>query len=320
MQIPVETLRACWFLAGPTACGKTATSLELAALLGAEIVSLDSMALYRGMDIGTAKPSAAERATIPHHLIDVIEPHQEYSLAEYVAAAATACGEILARGRVPLFVGGTGLYLRGILRGVFDGPPADWAFRRRLEEEAAEQGEDYLHESLKFVDAATARKLHPRDSRRIVRALEVFHLTGKPLSEQQKQEPLPVDVRPAHVYWLHPPRDWLYARIDRRVEQMFAAGMVEEVRGLLARSEPMSRTARQGLGYKEVIEHLETGRDLAETIRDVQTRTRQFAKRQHTWFRNLEECTEVIVSGDESPRALAERIWAGKTAEKAGLP
>ncbi|MGE3316269.1 MAG: tRNA (adenosine(37)-N6)-dimethylallyltransferase MiaA [Planctomycetaceae bacterium] len=320
MQIPVDILQACWFLAGPTACGKTATSLELAKLLGAEIVSLDSMALYRGMDIGTAKPSAAERAAVPHHLIDVIEPHQEYSLAEYVAAAASICKDILARGRVPLFVGGTGLYLRGVLRGFFDGPAADWTFRRRLEAEADEQGEEFLHESLQLVDPATARRLHPRDTRRIVRALEVFHVTGKPLSEQQKQTPLPVDLRPAHVYWLHPPRDWLYERIDRRVEQMFAAGLVDEVRALLEKPEPMSRTARQGLGYKEVIDHLEGGCSLAQTIRDVQTRTRQFAKRQHTWFRNLEECREVAISGAEAPWELAKRIWSGKTTEKAGLP
>lgn len=312
MQIPNEVLKACWFLAGPTAVGKTEISLTLAERLGAEIVSLDSMALYRGMNIGTAKPSPEARARVPHHLVDVIDPHEEYSLAEYVMRAAGICEEIHSRGRVPLFVGGTGLYLRGILRGVFDGPPADWTFRRHLEMEAAERGEEFLHESLQLADPHAAHKLHPRDTRRIIRALEVLHLTGKPLSEQQKQPPLPTDQRPTHVYWLHPPRDWLYARIDERVEQMFAEGLVDEVRTLLAADQPMSRTARQGLGYKEVIEYLEEGGDIAATIEKVQTRTRQFAKRQHTWFRNLEECRTVPMTGMEAPVELVESVLAGE--------
>ncbi|MGH7128708.1 MAG: tRNA (adenosine(37)-N6)-dimethylallyltransferase MiaA, partial [Planctomycetaceae bacterium] len=287
MHFDTALLQSCWFLAGPTACGKSAAGLELARKLNAEIVALDSMSLYRGMDIGTAKPSLADRARVPHHLIDVIDPHEEFSVAEYVAAAETACRAIVERERVPLFVGGTGLYLRSILRGVFEGPPADWAFRRAIEAEAAAHPPGWLHARLAQVDPASAARLHAHDTRRTVRALEVHHLTGRPHSEQQRQNSQPPDLRPRHVYWLSPPRVWLYERIDRRVEHMMAAGLVDEVRRLLASPHGMSRTARQALGDKEVIDAMEAGRAPEEAVPLIQTRTRQFAKRQHTWFRNL---------------------------------
>lgn len=308
MTLPTDILLRCFVLAGPTACGKSATGLVLAERLDAEIVSLDSMQLYRGMDIGTAKPSPEDRRRVPHHLIDVLEPHEEYSLADYLRAAEAACRDILARGRTPLFVGGTGLYLRGLLRGVFEGPPADWEFRRLLEREAAEHESDYLHEKLQEVDPASAARLHPHDTRRLIRALEVHHLTGRPLSEQQEHGPRPPEDRPQHVYWLAPPRDWLYARINDRVDRMVEAGLVEEVRGLLSAEKPLSRTARQALGYKEIIDCLEENGSLAEAVERIKTRTRQFAKRQHTWFRNLEECRAVEMTGAETPRELAERV------------
>ena len=318
MRIPDEILKLCWFLAGPTACGKSEAGLHLARRVGAEIVALDSMSLYRGMDVGTAKPSAAARAAVPHHVIDILSPDEEFSLADYVAAAAEACREIVGRGGVPLFVGGTGLYLRGLLRGVFEGPPADWEFRRKLEAEAAAAGPAYLHARLAPVDPAAAAVLHPNDSRRLTRALEVYHATGIPLSEQQRQGPLPLESRPGHVYWLHPPRDWLYSRIDARVVDMLAGGLVDEVRELLRAYPRVSRTARQALGYKEVIEHLDGRRDLDETIELIQKRTRQFAKRQHTWFRNLEECTAVTTTGNESPEQVAECILERARARERG--
>jgi tRNA dimethylallyltransferase len=350
MRFDNDLLRRCWFLAGPTACGKTAVGVELAERLNAEIVSLDSMSLYRGMDIGTAKPSAVERARVPHHLVDVIEPHDEFSVADYVGAAERACREIVNRGRVPLFVGGTGLYLRAVLRGVFEGPAADWDLRRRLEQLAAsDPSRSVLHERLREVDPESASRLHPQDQRRLIRALEVFELTGQPLSSQQRQTPLPRDERPPHVYWLEPPRDWLHERINRRVEAMFAAGLMAEVQRLLAAARPLSHTARQALGYKEVIDWLDqikngsgslpasgstpfltsgTGGRAAsgtESITDtggtpvprtnelvvlIQTRTRQFAKRQHTWFRHLEECRAVPIDGTESAVELAARLHA----------
>jgi len=307
MQIETDILKQCRFLVGPTGCGKSDTALLLADALGAEIVSLDSMAVYRGMDIGTAKPSRAARDIVPHHLLDVVDPHEEYSLADYVQAAESACREILSRGKVPLFVGGTGLYLRGILRGVFDGPPADWEFRGQMQALAeAESGE--LHRRLRQVDPESAAHIHPHDIRRVIRALEVHRLTGRPLSEQQRQHPLPENQRPRHVNWLSPPRDWLYHRIDRRVDDMLTAGLLEEVQNLLAADRPMCRTARQALGYKELIDHLSGETSLNEAIMTIKSRTRQFAKRQHTWFRNLVECRPVAMTGDESPAELTERL------------
>lgn len=280
----------------------------LAERIGGEIVSLDSMTLYRGMDVGTAKPSLELRQRVPHHLIDILDPSEEFSLAEYISAAEEACRDIVGRGRVPLFVGGTGMYLRGVLRGVFVGPAADWSYRRELEAEARLHGPDWLHRQLAEVDTASAARLHPHDARRLVRALEVHKLTGRPLSEQQQEEPLPPAERPRHVYWVSPPRGWLYERIDRRVEQMIASGLEEEVRRLLSAERPLGRTARQALGYKEVIEYLEGQGTLAETVERIQTRTRQFAKRQHTWFRNLEECVPVEIDGSETPEDIAARI------------
>lgn len=325
MQIDSPILRNCWILAGPTACGKTAVSLELAGRIGAEIIALDSMSLYRHMDIGTAKATPAERQRVPHHLIDILDPHEEFSVAQYVAAAGEACRQIVERGRVPLFVGGTGLYLRAILRGVFEGPPADWDLRRQLEEQGCAPGA--LHRRLAEVDPVTADRLHPNDQRRIIRALEVYELTGQPASELQQQRPLPEDERPRNVFWLSPPRDWLYDRINQRVERMIAAGLVDEVRGLLRLPQPLSRTARQALGYREVIDYLQAERttaspahprdrdahqlvtrSLAETIERIQTNTRQFAKRQHTWFRNLEECRAIEITGGESPGQIVEMI------------
>ncbi len=309
MQFDTSLLQQCWFLAGPTACGKTATALHLAKRLNAEIVSLDSMAIYQQMDIGTAKPSVEEQQRVPHHLIDIIQPHEEYSLAEYVTAAEAICQQIVSRNKIPLFVGGTGLYLRGLLRGLFEGPAADWEFRQRLEDETKQQDDpNYLYDKVQKIDPISATTLHPNDHRRLIRALEVYHTTGAPLSDQQKQQALPIEVRPQHVYWLSPPRTWLYDRINLRVEMMFSEGLAEEVQRLMELTLPLSNTARQGLGYKEVIEKIEAGEPASAAISIIQTRTRQFAKRQHTWFRNLEECHAVEIDGKETTEELVERI------------
>lgn len=308
MQLPPQILQTCWFLTGPTACGKSELGLLLAAKVNAEIVSLDSMAIYRGMAIGTAKPTREMRNRVAHHLVDIIDPHEEFSVVEYIESAHAACREILDRGRVPLFVGGTGLYLRSILRGVFEGPPADWSFRRELQQQAANREPKFLHKRLEQVDSTSASNIHPNDSRRVIRALEVHHLTGRPLSEHQQHPELPEDQWPQHVYWLSPDRDWLYERINRRVENMISDGLVNEVRNLLSAEKPLSRTARQALGYKEVIEHVDNAVPLDETIERIQTRTRQFAKRQHTWFRNLEECRSFEIDGTENASALCDDL------------
>ncbi len=310
-----EILKQCWFLAGPTASGKSSAGICIAKEIGAEIISLDSMAIYQDMNIGTAKPSVTELTEISHHQIDIIVPSDEYSLAEYTADVEVCAKDILERNKIPLFVGGTGLYLRGVLRGVFDGPPADWEFRKKLEEESTSRDNDYLYLKLKKFDPVTAEKLHPNDQRRIIRAIEVHHLTGKPLSTQQNQVPLTKEEAPANIFWLQPPRERLYQRIDERVIDMFDLGLKEEVIELLTKYDNLSRTARQGLGYKEVIDFLEQvdsnyeneSRNLDSVIELIQTRTRQFAKRQHTWFRNLVECKALEISGKETSEEVAQQ-------------
>ncbi len=300
--------RDCWFLTGPTASGKSAVGIELARQIGGEILSLDSMAVYRGLDIGTAKPTDAERAAVPHHLLDLVEPWEGFSVAQYLAAAATTAQDLLARGRKPLFVGGTPLYLKALLRGIFSGPPADWELRHQLAELTRNEGPQRLHERLAAVDPAAAAKLHPNDARRLIRALEVHHHTGRPISQHQSQFAAGHAATDCRVFVLNWPREELVRRIDARVEAMFAAGWLEELRRLLASGHPLSRTAAQAVGYREIIEHLAGNRDLPANIELIKLRTRQFAKRQLTWFRSLSECTWI---------GLAEPFDAVSTARHA---
>ncbi len=300
----------CLFLTGPTASGKTSVGIEWAQRIGAEIVSMDSMALYRGMDIGTAKPTPQERSRAPHHLIDILDPCEEFSLADYVDRATEAVERIRDAGREPIFVGGTPLYLKALLRSVFVGPPADWPFRRRLAEEARQRGPHWLHQKLAAVDPQAAERLHANDTRRIIRALEVHANTGRPISQWQQQFDRSRPASECRVFLLDWPGEELNRRIDRRVDAMFAAGLVAEVERLLVRGGELGRTASQAVGYREVREHLAGRRELDETIALVKTRTRQFAKRQRTWFRSLSECRPVEVSRAESPEEVAARILA----------
>ncbi len=280
-------------LTGPTGSGKTELGLRLAERLGAEIVCMDSMTLYRGMDVGTAKPTAAERARVPHHLLDVLDPWESASVAWWLERAAECCREIEARGRRVLFVGGTPLYLKALLCGLFDGPPADPALRARLESEAAKDGRPALHARLAAVDPITAARLHPNDVRRVVRALEVWELTGRPISGWQRQwsgvrrQESGVRSQAERVLWLDMPRDVLYARINERVDRMLAAGLVDEVRALRALPRHLSREAAQALGYKELFDHLDGRATLDEAAERIRTRSRNLAKRQLTWFRHL---------------------------------
>jgi len=316
----VATLvRDCWFLTGPTASGKSAVGIELARRIGAEIVSLDSISLYRGMDIGTAKPTAQERRETPHHLIDVLDPQEEFSLAQYIEAAGQAVAEIAGRGRQVLFVGGTPLYLKGLLRGVFHGPPADWELRRQLADDAGHNGGGWLHERLAAVDPVAATRLHPNDTRRLIRAIEVFEKMGRPISELQRQFEIECSAEDCRVFVLDWPRTELCDRIDQRVELMFSAGLVEEVRRLLAGPRPLGRTARQAVGYREVIEHLEGRHSLAETVELVRLHTRQLAKRQGTWFRSLSECRFVPVAGQLNAGDTAERIATAAGSRKSDV-
>jgi tRNA dimethylallyltransferase len=304
--------------------------------LNAEIVSLDSMTLYRGMDIGTAKPSAPDRSRVPHHLLDVVDPNEEFSLSEYIDAAHEKIAEIRGRGKEVLFVGGTPLYLKSLLRGVYQGPPADWEFREQIERELKSLPAEALHQRLQVIDPLMAAKLHVNDKRRIIRGLEVFKLTGQRLSHLQTQFDEGRPATKVKVFVLTWPREALHQRIDARVEQMFAAGLVEEVRGLVAKYGTFSRTALQAVGYREVLEYLrgqETGdrrqethavgwdkrsagppqnvpsSDLAECIARVKARTRQFARRQETWFRSLSECTPVALGNNSMASAVAAEIF-----------
>jgi tRNA dimethylallyltransferase len=322
MIAPFQNARV---LTGATGSGKTLLALALAERLGAEIISMDSMALYRGMDIGTAKPSPDDRRRVPHHLIDVLDPWESSSVAWWLERASECCKEIESRGRAVLFVGGTPLYLKALLHGLFEGPPADLALRERLQCEADALGVVALHARLAAVDPVAAARLHPNDVRRVIRALEVWEHTGQAISSRQTQwngdrgsrieDRGSADTRAADsdfqssildpqssIFYLDVPRDELYARIDARVKAMFAAGLVEEVAALRRLPRPPGREAGQALGYKEVFEHLDGGATLAETVARVQQRSRNFAKRQLTWFRNLPGCQAV-------KRELTFLVW-----------
>ncbi len=306
----IDLATDCWYLTGPTAAGKTSVGLELARQINAEIVSLDSMAVYRGMDIGTAKPTSAERTIVPHHLIDIVDPDCDYSLAQYVEAARLVASDIRGRDCEVLFVGGTPLYLKALLRGIFDGPPADWQFREELKAELDRVGAEALHVRLREVDPLSATRLHPNDTRRIIRALEVHRLTGRPISEVQTQFDTGRRAEDCRVFVLDRPRETLYRRINGRVGQMIESGFVDEVRQLQGRYPRMSRTASQAVGYREMIEHLERGNELDATIESIRQRTRQFAKRQATWFRSLSECRTLMQQKEREPAEVAGEIVA----------
>ena len=264
----------CWFLTGVTATGKTRIALALAHALDAEIISLDSMAVYRGMDVGTAKPIAEQQADTPHHLIDVVDPHEDYSVAQYVEAAHATIAEIRARGREALFVGGTPLYLKALLRGLFDGPPANWRLRLEIEREVEEVGAHALHQRLEQVDPVAASAIHPNDARRLIRAIEVYRATGQPISHLQMEfdDALPADE--CRVFVLRRPRAEQNERIDARVDDMLDRGLVDEVRRLTADGRQLGRTASQAVGYSEVIEHLAGQCDDATMVARIKARTR----------------------------------------------
>jgi tRNA dimethylallyltransferase len=278
-------------LTGPTGSGKTRLGVALAERLGAEVVSMDSMTLYRGMDVGTAKPGPEERRRVPHHLIDVLDPWESASVAWWLWRAAACCRDIEARGRRVLFVGGTPLYLKALMFGLFGGPPGDPALRERLTREDPGR----LHERLAAVDPEAAARLHPNDLRRVVRALEVWELTGRLLSSWQTQWAAKGEgpAAPDQVLCLDLPREELYRRIDARVRDMMAAGFVDEARALRQLARPLGPQAAQALGYREVFDLLDGRTGLEEAVALIQKRSRNFAKRQLTWFRHLPGCRVV---------------------------
>lgn len=270
-------------IVGSTGVGKTTLSLELAHHLKCEVVSADSRQIYRGMDIGTAKATPAEREQVPHHLLDLADPDQVITLAQYQSRAYQAVDAILARGHVPLLVGGTGLYVRAVVEGwTIPRVPPDRGLREDLERLAEEQGAEALHRRLAEVDPVSARRIDPRNVRRVIRALEVYRGTGRPFSAFQRREPPPY-----RILWigLTMPRADLYRRLDRRIEAMLEAGLVEEVRSLLQAGYGLDLPAMSGVGYREIGRYLQGELDLDEAVVLMNRRTRRLVRHQYNWFR-----------------------------------
>ncbi len=295
-------------LVGPTAVGKTAVAIELALALNGEVVTADSMQVYKGMDIGTAKPTPRETKGVPHHLIDVVTPDTPFNVALYRDMAHRVIAEVHARGRVPIVSGGTGLYIRAVLdEFLFPDQGADPALRCRLQEMAAEHGPEHLYAMLVRVDPERAAELHPNDVRRVIRALEVYEVTGRPMSEHIREakakSPRYRDVRIGLIR----PRSELYERINRRVDEQLRRGLVEEVKTLRSRY-PLQDTALQALGYKEIIAFLDGECSLDEAVRRLKRETRRYAKRQLTWFRRDESITWFDLSRYPSLDAATDAI------------
>jgi tRNA dimethylallyltransferase len=296
-------------IVGPTAVGKTALSLDLAKTFDGEIISGDSMQVYRDMDIGTAKVSPEEQKEVPHHMIDLIDPDTPFSVQEFQKLARQKIAEISARGRLPMLVGGTGLYIEAVTHD-YDLPhvPENPGLRDELRGLAESKGNEYLYRRLSEVDPNAAAKLHPNDLRRIIRALEVYYVTGKPFSSLKGKGTSPYDA-----LWigLTMPRELLYERINRRVDQMIEDGLVEEVKRLKERGYHLGLTSMQAIGYKEIMSYLNGEMTLDEAVHSIKKGTRKYAKRQLSWFRRLKEIHWFDVT---EPQCLGEirKLVAGK--------
>lgn len=271
-------------LCGPTGIGKTAVGLELSEKFGGEIVGADSMQVYRHMDIGTAKPTPAERRRVAHHMVDVADPDEDFDAVLFSKQARAAIAQVIRRGRVPFVVGGTGLYIKALLHGLFQSESVDPAIRDRLKQEAAQNGGAALYERLQKIDPGTADRLHPNDSFRIIRALETVESTGKAISELHQQHGFADDPFNALKIGLQMDRPKLYERIDRRVDLMIAAGLVQEVEKLLAAGYGAELKSMQSIGYRHVVDFLTEKLTWEECVRTLKRDTRRFAKRQFTWF------------------------------------
>jgi tRNA dimethylallyltransferase len=278
-------------IVGPTATGKSALALDLAEEIGGEIVSADSLQVYRGLDLGTAKPGAADRARVPHHLVDILEPDEVYSAGEFARRARAAIDEIAARGRVPIVVGGSGLYLRALLRGLSPLPPGDPEVRAALRSRLENEGLAALREELARIDPKTAARLTAGDTQRVLRALEVECVTGRPLSAWLDEQPFGIQAIAAVQIGLTLPRSILYDRIAGRVVWMMEAGWLGEVAGLLQRGLSPRLPAFQAIGYRQLVRHLEGDGSLEQAIAEIVRETRRFAKRQETWFRKEPDVT-----------------------------
>ena len=303
-------------ICGPTASGKTGLAVALAEKLNAEVVSCDSMQIYRGMDIGTAKPTAAEMRGIPHHLLDVADPGEDFSVGRYVKLASEAVEEIHARGKTAIVAGGTGLYMDSLIKGEEFAPPSSDGERKWLEDAAQRKGIEYVYEMLKDADPETAERLHISDRKRIIRAMEVFLITGLPLSwhiaESKKRPPR---YEPFWIGLTFRDRAKLYARVDARVDEMLDLGLEAEVRALLERGVDPKATAMQAIGYKEMAAALRGECTAAEAAAKIKQASRNYAKRQLTWFRRNEKIHWIF--RDETPDAAARALKLLKADERA---
>lgn len=308
LALRVTALKPLVAIVGPTAVGKSQVAVLVAKALGTEVLTADSRQVYRGMDIGTDKPSVDERQGVPHRLIDLVDPDQPFNTGEFRRLAIAEIERLHRAGKVPLLVGGTGLYVRTVLRGLWQGPPADWAFRRDLEREAESRGADWLYRRLVQVDPDSARRLHPHDRVKIVRALEVHHLLGRPLSEAHRQHAFSETPFVPLLLGLTRERAALYRRVDERVELELAKGLLEETKQLLERGYGRHLGSMKGLGYKQMAGYLAGEYGYEEAVRLLKRDTRHFAKRQMTWFRKEPGIKWVAIGETDTAAQVAERI------------
>ena len=302
-------MRPLIVLTGPTAVGKTALSIKLAKEVGGEILSADSMQVYRGMDIGSAKIRPQEMQGVPHHLIDVLDPSQEFNVTVFQQLCKQAMEGIYERGHIPILTGGTGFYIQAVLRDIdFTENPEDGEYRRQLERMAAEKGGEALHWMLRAVDPEAARAIHAHNIKRMIRALEYYHLTGEKISEHNEREAEKTSPYRYCYFVLNDDRERLYRRIEERVDRMLGDGLVEEVRALMDRGCRRDMVSMQGLGYKEILDYLVGECTLEEAVCRIKQGTRHFAKRQLTWFRRERDVIWLNKPdyGYEEDRILAE--------------
>ena len=295
-------------IAGPTAVGKTDASILLAREWGAEIVSADSMQIYRGMDIGTAKPTPEQRALVYHHMIDIVDPAQPYSVGDYLRDARNAIDGILQAGGTPIVVGGTGLYIRALMRGLLHGPPADMELRERLLRKESENGEGALYADLARLDPEAAIKIHPNDLRRTVRALEVYYLRDRKISDLQKAHSFQEKAHAFRLLFLVRGRSELYPRIERRVDQMIEQGLEAEVKGLILKGYSSDLISMHAIGYSHFIDYYNNRVSFDETVELLKRDTKRFAKRQFTWFRREPDARWVDITGLETPGEIVQQI------------
>lgn len=300
--------RSLWLIMGCTAGGKGKLALELARRWSGRILSVDSMKVYRRMDIGTAKPSAADRDVVPHYLVDVVEPSESFSMGRYIELADSAIEDIRRAGAPVIAVGGTAMYIRALLEGIFDGPAADVAIRSRLKDRADRDGTASLHAELSRIDPAGAERIHPNDLKRLVRALEIYELTGRTISSFQQQFRSGRLRYPWRLIGLRRAKDDCNSRINSRVKRMMEIGLLDEVSALLAAPAGLSVQAAQAVGYAELIAHLKGDCDLDDAVEKIKINTRRFAKNQRTWFRSFAGVSWFDLSPDETAEQLADRI------------